>query len=74
MDFVEQMMNALDTIYPILKNLDNVAFYSVIGVAMDQYGADHDMSTEEIIDHTKDLLKTQISAHEALGMMEKSYV
>ncbi len=67
------IMKGYEELYPIMREIPNAQIlFSILGAALDQYAADHDMTCEELQAITRNLLEAQKNAHELMGLPEKS--
>ena len=71
-DALRMMNNAMRAAYPAVKNIPSLGmFLSVIFTMIDQYAADNDIPTEEILKNTRRMCDFQKEAYETLGTMTK---
>lgn len=65
--------NVLQEVYPIIRELDSVPMFQMtLGMLIDQWSADHDLTVEESIKMIDDLVRAHRLVNGELGVMTKS--
>ena len=65
-------MEVMEESYGTLKTLSKMGFMTFLGNLIDQYGADHNMTSQETCSMLEDLSMVQKQVHENLGMASAS--
>lgn len=69
---IKQASKVLAEIYPKMKNLDRIIFMMAISTLVDQWCADHDMTSNETLGLMDEMYETQKGVHISCGMPPKS--
>ena len=70
---LDKLTEIMHEVYPELKTIEEPGmFLSLMFTMIDQYAADHDIPSDEIIEMTKIACDAQVEAHKELGEMIKS--
>lgn len=64
----------LDKVYENVKQIsDEKCFFAFVCTMIDQWAADHNMTSDDVIEMTKHILEAQEGVHNTLGMPEKTF-
>ncbi len=73
MNDLENTFKVFEDVYPRVKEIKHLEnFGALLGVMIDQYAADHDVTTEEMANILDGLVKAHNEINKNMGRMNKS--